>query len=198
MILNSVATWAGRVFHPFMLPIYLLLDILVISPYGRIVPLISKVAIWGTVLTTAILLPSVVIFILKRRGVIKGVSLDNREDRVWPLLSVGVFMSLGYLLLMLFPMTEIFIRLLFTVAIQVLLVSVVSLYWKISMHAVAWGAMCGIFYVLGPLFRDAFICSVVISGIVISSRLLIGAHNGWQVTAGYVQGVLLTIILLLL
>lgn len=198
MSLNSIATWIGRVFHPFLVPIFVLLEILVLSPYGRIVPMQSRFIVWITVLFCAIVLPGVVIIILQKRGVIKSIGLDRREDRVWPLLSVGLSLSLGYLFLMLFPMTEIFVQILLVIALQVLLIAVVSLYWKISVHSVIWGAVCGIFYVMGPLFRDAFIASVLVSGVVASSRLMVGAHNGVQVVLGYLQGCALTIILLLL
>lgn len=196
MIVKQIATWLSRVLHPFFLPIYTLLVLLVASPLGRLISIKSQLMVWVTTIMCAIVLPIMVIYILKRFGVLKHKSLDNREDRAWPLCALGVFLTLGAFFLMLFPSTEIFSQLLFVVSLQVLLFAVISLYWKISMHAMAWGVLCGLFLILGPVFKWAFVLSLICAGVVISSRLILKKHNGWQVLAGFAQGVILTMIFL--
>lgn len=196
MILKHIAKWLSRVLHPFMMPIYILLELLVVSPLGKLIPIKSQVMVWVIVVFCSIILPILVIMILKRFGVLKERNLDNREDRAWPLLALGIFLSLGAFFLMKFQATELFSQLLFVTSMQVLLFAAISLYWKISMHAMAWGEACCLFLMLGPVFKLPFIISLICAGVVCSSRLILRKHNCWQVLAGFAQGVILTMILL--
>lgn len=195
-MIKHIAKWISRVFHPFMIPIYALLVLLVLSPLGKLIPTSSQMMIWMTTIVAAIILPMLVILILKHFGVLKKRNLDDREDRAWPLLALGVFLALGAFFLRLFPSTEIFSQLLFITSIQVLIFAVITLYWKISMHAMAWGELCGLFLMLGPIFKWAFVLSLICAGVVISSRLILRKHNGLQVLAGFAQGVIVTMIFL--
>ena len=195
-MIRFIATWTGRVFHPFVVPIYTLLIVLVISPLGRVIPATTQLAVWLSAILSTIILPIAVIAVLKRYGVIKHRNLDDREDRAWPLLALGLFLSLAPLSIAGLQSAEIFIRSYFVMAIQVFIFALVSLYWKISMHAMAWGAISALFLMFGPIFRWAFILSLVIAAFVISSRLILGKHNGLQVLAGFLQGFVVTVILL--
>lgn len=195
-MIYSIATWISRVFHPFVVPIYALLIILVISPLGRVIPMTTQVAVWVSTIISAIVMPIATFATLKHFGVIKHKNLDNREDRLWPLLALGLSFSLSSIFIGGLQASEIFVRTYFVMAIQVFIFALISLYWKISMHAMAWGAISALFLMFGPIFRWAFILSLVIAAFVISSRLILGKHNGLQVLAGFLQGLIVTVILL--
>ena len=195
-MIHSIATWIGRVFHPFVVPIYALLIILVISPLGRVIPVSTQFAVWISTIISAIVMPIAVFAILKRFGVITNKNLDNHEDRVWPLISLAMSFSVASIFLSGMQSSEIFIRTYFVIAIQVFIFAVISLFWKISMHAMAWGAISALFLMFGPIFRWAFVLSMILAAFVISSRLILGKHSGLQVLAGFLQGLIVTVILL--
>ena len=194
--MNKIAKIVGWVMHPFFVPIYLLLVILVFSPFKRLLPIETLWGTWLIVIFSSIIIPFAVIVALKHFKVIKSITLDDREDRAWPMLVEGVMLALGSLILMLFPMAESFTTIMSVISLLILLGAFITLYWKISVHAMVWGAVCGIFLIFGPLLKWAFIASIIIAGVVCTSRLLLGKHNGWQVLAGFMCGIVMTTLLL--
>ena len=81
-MIYSIATWISRVFHPFVVPIYALLIILVISPLGRVIPMTTQVAVWVSSIISAIVMPIATFATLKHFGVIKHKNLGHPDTAV--------------------------------------------------------------------------------------------------------------------
>ena len=194
-MMEKIAKIVGWVMHPFFVPIYVLLVILVFSPFRKILPIETLWGIWLIVILSSIVIPFAVIVALKHFKVIKSITLDEREDRAWPMFVEGLMLTIGSWVLEQFPMADSFISVLFTISLLILFGALITLYWKISIHALAWGVVCGIFLIFGPILKWAFVTSIIIAGVVSSSRLLLGKHTGLQVLAGFMCGIVLTTLL---
>ncbi len=69
---------------------------------------------------------------------------------------------------------------------------VVSLYWKISLHLTAMGAVVALLVVMniagvGDMMVPLMI-AILCAGALASARLYLGCHNGQQVLAGFCGG----------
>lgn len=83
------------------------------------------------------------------------------------------------------------------ISIAVLMTAFISIFWKISAHAIALGASLMIFLLVytiipNPDFIYVIIGTLLISGITLSSRLYLNGHTPGQVYAGYVLGMVIS------
>ena len=79
------------------------------------------------------------------------------------------------------------------IAVAILITAIISRYWKISAHAVGIGGLCGCcallnLHYLQPNLFMVLIVSILLAGIVLSSRVYLQAHTLSQVYAGWVLG----------
>ncbi len=69
-----------------------------------------------------------------------------------------------------------------------------NIFFKISMHALAVGGLCAFFIIFGmhdPFATGLYISvSVLIAGIVCSSRMLLNAHKAFEIIMGLLVGVI--------
>lgn len=121
------------------------------------------------------------------------ISLNNHRDRVFPLLSSAVFYYLGYMLLSKANAFQIFKLFMLGSVFLILILLVISFYWKISNHTAAIGALTGT--LLSLSFRTgnnpvlSLVLVILVSGIVGTARLILNKHDIWQILAGYGVGV---------
>ena len=80
----------------------------------------------------------------------------------------------------------------FAAAVLSLIVTVINFWWKISLHSVGAGALVGLVFILSlkmltPL-EWYLISTVIIGGLVLSSRLKLNIHSPQQVWIGLFTG----------
>jgi hypothetical protein len=75
----------------------------------------------------------------------------------------------------------------------VIVLFMISIFFKVSMHAVASGGAIGIFIVLlltsSANMMTATFVTLILAGIVGTSRLALGAHKPSEVWLGYIVGI---------
>jgi hypothetical protein len=142
----------------------------------------------------SILLPAYFVYSLKRNGAISSYEMESLSDRRWPmifssaLLCFNVFLmhraQAGVELQGYFLMT----------ATAALIASVISQFYKISLHTLGVGFIFGILLFLSSHgasdLRSAMILVALIAGIIGSSRLYLGVHDKAQVYLGFITGIL--------
>jgi hypothetical protein len=163
-------------------------------------PTRTKIFFLINFLLYSLLLPAIAILLLRYTKRIDSVELDNKNQRFAPLIltSLSSFL-LMYLLIgirdtfhisaHLFGMTAagFFVTLFF---------GLINLKTKISLHAGGVGMLVG--FIVAYSFNHAFIViwpiilSVLIAGMVISSRLILNKHTPKQVYLGFLLGSLIT------
>jgi hypothetical protein len=78
---------------------------------------------------------------------------------------------------------------------------IISLFWKISLHSAGIGGITGLIIILSVAYSIdmTFFLSaaILISGLIITIRLVLNTHTVLQLVAGYVLGALAVIGLML-
>lgn len=141
--------------------------------------------------------PLVSILLMKPLGFINSLQMPTNRERTIPLMVSMIFffwasqtisnMSGGSL-----PMILKILMLGNFYGIVVLFL--VNIFTKISMHTAAAGGMLGILIVLqliGPVnIMVPFFVALVIAGIIGTSRLILGSHQKGDIWLGYIVGIL--------
>jgi membrane-associated phospholipid phosphatase len=75
----------------------------------------------------------------------------------------------------------------------VILLTIISFFWKISAHMTGLGGLLAVVLILGnkfPTFEVLYplLCALLLCGVVASSRLLLQAHRPVEVYAGWMLG----------
>ncbi|MDD3108527.1 MAG: hypothetical protein PHV49_04870 [Alistipes sp.] len=202
---NSFFYRIGRtlsvLFHPFGIPTLGTL-ILLFGPTIMVhLPSTVKWFLVGIVVLNTLLLPILCIGILQWFKLIPNLSLQEREDRVLPM----VVVSLCYLLciLVLSERTYAFLITRFMIAGVGCILSTffINFYWKISLHMTAIGGLVGMLGVLSSVglgqLQGYLFGALIAGGALGSARLYLGYHRIEQIAAGFVLGLGVSIGLIL-
>lgn len=151
--------------------------------------------------------PSILIYYLFRSGYIPSLYLDNRLDRRLPYFITGIIYSaLTFLFatrMQLVSETSPEISVILgSITVSILLVGLVSLYWKISAHSVGIGGVLGTLIAIILKFGETeliFILALLTSlaGLIMSARLHLNAHTLRQVSIGFIVGMAIGILAVL-
>jgi hypothetical protein len=156
----------------------------------------------GIVFFTTFFLPAAFIFFMIKRGMIGSLYIDAREERTVPYVITIVFFILTYYLLRRIQLSQVYSLFMIGAALLVISVFVINLFWKISSHMAAIGALTGmtigLSYFLGMIFLNIIIVAMVLSGVVGYARLRLNAHTPAQVYGGFLLGSILVTILFVL
>jgi len=160
------------VLHPFLVPLYMVLLLLLAGTVYSLYPLKVKIyLIWVTLLFTTII-PVLVIALLKSYRKIGDALCAVAIARI--------------------PSAQMLSRFMFAGACCVAVCLFVSFYWKISLHMTALGAAVAFIVLIniasgGGLFA-AFVAALLAAGALGSARLKLGYHTLSQVAVGFATG----------
>jgi membrane-associated phospholipid phosphatase len=197
----TLARFLSVVFNPLLMPTLLFGTLLWLSPGVLGLDVFSptlRLSVGLLILVGTFGVPALLIYYLYRSGLIASVHLDNRAERKLPFLLTGLVYA-GLTFMFRFRMSllsesspEIAVML-GGITISVLLVGVVSLWWKISAHGAGMGGAVGALLAVMSRFGEPTLfwpalVSVVLAGLVGSARLQLNAHTPAQVLAGTTLG----------
>jgi hypothetical protein len=158
--------------------------------------------IYGIVICFTIILPLLSIFFLIKKGMVDSLEMSNHKERSLPLFITVLWMSLGfYMLRNILGYAPILKAEIIGAILIVLFAAIISKFWKISLHLLAIGGVVGIFIALqliegGVMYLLLFF--ILLSGILGIARIAQKAHNHTQVYVGFLLGVSVELITLLL
>ena len=164
--LSNGISWA---LHPFLLPLYMIGVLLTLTVFAHY-PSGVKIYLLWVVALYAIIIPLLALGVLRSLGRISDYRIDDRRERLLPLLR----------------------KFMIAAACCEVMCLVVSLYWKISLHLTAMGAVVALLVVMniagvGDMMVPLMI-AILCAGALASARLYLGCHNGQQVLAGFCGG----------
>ncbi|HLP72784.1 MAG TPA: hypothetical protein VK155_07775 [Bacteroidales bacterium] len=185
------------IFHPLFMPVYGLAIILSgYTPFGYMqIPV--KNLLFLIIVVNNVLLPLALLPFLMYMNFISSWTLEEREERVVPLIITTILYATSSYILYRFPVPFFLKEFFFSVFLVSLVMTVVNFRWKISLHAVAAGAITGLILILSfRLYSHLFgglLLVIVAAGLIMSARLKMNLHNPRQVWTGFSAGfVLLT------
>ena len=191
-----LAKLLSRLLHPIFIPTITLaiistkfLNIIILSNQLNII-------IIGTVIFT-LLFPLLSILYLLFTKRIKSLQIEEKEERILPILFTIIWMLIGYYflgnILEYAPVVNsIYLGMIATLGITLL----ITKYWKISLHMAAIGGCFGVFlnlqYIYGGVINYV-IFILILSGLLGYSRAILKAHNMRQIYSGFLLGVLILV-----
>jgi hypothetical protein len=142
-----------------------------------------------TFLFFAIIVPGMYLLWLIEIKKITDVHLADRKDRKWPFLLAGVSSLIGAVILIFLGAARPVIVIGTTYAINAMVVALITLFWKISIHTALFSAVATIaVIVFGSAFWWLYLILVPLGW----SRIHRHRHTVWQAVAGALLAFVLT------
>lgn len=188
------------VLHPFLLPVYMIVLLLTATTFA-LFPANMKFYLLWVVLLYAVLIPLLALGVLRSLGRISSYRVDDRRERLLPLLVGAACYLLCAITLAKIPSVVFLRKFMVAAACCEVLCLVVSLRWKISLHLTGMGATVALLVVMNIVSVGHMLVPLSVAilgaGALASARLYLGCHNGMQVLAGFGGGFLVATLALL-
>lgn len=184
-------TIISYLFHPLLMPSMTFLILYWLMP--ELIKPLTLVTLPFLFITT-FLIPLLSISMLKFSGSISSFKLENREERVMPFLFVSIFYGLTtYLFVFKIQVNEVIAILLAATTVLVAVLTLITVWFKISIHAAGISGVVGFFLVFGVRYPDSqalypLVVLLISAGLVMSARLQLNAHTPKEILAGTVTG----------
>lgn len=192
-MIEKLARLVSTIFHPLIIPSIGFLLFLNSGFTFAAINVEAKKYVMLVVFFTTCVLPMISISILALNPRF-DVSMSKSRDRILPLFSTAVFYYIGFFLLGRMKALPAFKIFLLASILVILALMLVSYWWKISNHMASIGGLTGATFALAfrtgvnPVYSILIV--VLLSGLIGSSRLMLGKHNLTQLIAGYLLGFL--------
>ena len=187
--------------HPMFMPILALHLTLLTLPSLAFTLSQNLLLIYGILIFSTMVLPLISIFWLMQKGKVSSLEMSNHKERSLPLFKTVIWMSFGYYLLQnLLFYTPILKAELLGAILIILLAAIISKFWKISLHLLGIGGVVGVFIALQIIHGDflyLLLLFILLSGLLGVARIKQKAHNYAQVYAGFLVGLSVELITLL-
>jgi membrane-associated phospholipid phosphatase len=197
MVLVYLARIFSLIFHPLLLATYMF------SLFAFVFPVafdpIKEDGTWRFIFLlfcVTFVLPVLMISLLKTLGITSSFTMYTRKDRVLPFTMITVFYTaVTYVF---YNRAEVslndnFLKFLVIINALVVVCSIVTIFYKVSVHSVGIWGLIGIFLSLNqisetPVLFYPLIITIVLAGVVMSSRLKLQVHSLGEVVVGSLVG----------
>jgi hypothetical protein len=182
------------------MPLYCLFIILSAPTLFDFIPFQIKRLLLLVVLINNVCMPLMLMAYLRFRKLITSVVIDNREERVLPLILTTFFYFVTVYIFIKYHIPVFIKMFVLTAAIISLAVMIINFWLMISIHAAGAGALLATVLVLSVKMHTPLtwflVPAVLIAGIVLSSRLLLNSHTPREAWSGFLLGFGVTALLL--
>ena len=191
-LLEKTAKIISVIFHPLFIPLYGLIIIFTAPTFFWYVPLKVKGILLLIVATNNIIIPITLMPFFRYRNIISSWMIETRKDRMAPLITVSMFYLITSFIMQRLPIPFFIKAYVFSASLVVIAVTVINFWWKISIHSVGAGALAGVVIVLSVAMTVPLtwflIPVILISGLILSSRLKLNSNNITEVYVGFLSG----------
>ncbi len=186
------------IFFPGFLPVYGLLIIFnaptlfayeLAARYGSLKGIILLLAFVNMTVVPVALMP-----LLKYRNIISSYNMNTRSDRIVPMAIGSLMYLVTTIIFYSFQIPGIIKSFILATTILSVLILVITFRWKISIHSAGLGSLLATVMALSVRMyanlAAIWIPLILISGLVMASRLYLNSHNPSQIYAGFALGFL--------
>lgn len=192
--LDTLAKIIAVIFHPLLMPVYGMAIIFSAPTLFGYLPFTVKKLLFLIMLVNNVLLPLSLLPFFFHRNIISSWSISERKERYIPLIITTILYCATSYIIFRFPIPVFLKSFIFATAFLSLIVTVINLWWKISLHSVGAGALIALVLILSlKMFTPLMwylISAILAGGLVLSSRLKLNFHNPQQVWIGIFTGFL--------
>ena len=157
-------------------------------------PMESRWVILTAVFFLTFVIPAIGTYFMVRLGLVTNMQVRERAQRRLPFLFTTLcYASTTYIFGQEEVFGNLFYYLMLVITLSVFASYLVSLFWKISAHAVGMGGTLGALVFLHALLPDLLLMNlivvfIILTGAVLSARLALQQHTPAQVYAGFFTG----------
>jgi len=180
------------ILHPIFMPLIVIWISLNYVEYFQLVfsnytkPLYIIIAVFTLILP---LISSVLFVIFKK---VESLEMRTKEERNGPIFVSIMIMIIGYPFFKSISQLSPYLTSVYLSSVFILIIAfLITKRWKISLHMLGIGGATGSFIALNYIFGGMFfwvILFLFLSGLLVSARLNLKAHNRSQVYAGFLLG----------
>ena len=190
------------ILHPIFMPILALyLSLKQIPSIGFAITNYQNY-IYLVLIFSTVILPLISIFFLIKSGKVSSLEMSNHKERSVPLFRTALWMGLGYYILENILVFSPIIKAELIGAISIILIaSIISKYWKISLHLLGIGGLVGVLIALEIIYgnlQHLIIIFILLSGVLAMARIKEKAHNYPQVYIGFLGGLSVELLIILI
>jgi hypothetical protein len=195
---KRAANFISYLFHPLLFPTLGTLFIIAANPHLFGFYPIKAQILWVIIIFIfTFLCPIVWLLIMKQLEMIDDLKFENSKDLIIPYIAIATFYLFMYRLFKptseLTPYSNELISLMMMGAsLSIFIGFFINIFRKISIHAIAAGAFVGLTLCMMRLsdydLKFFFIFLILISGLVGTARMMLGAHKPNEIWAGYLTG----------
>lgn len=196
-MLIRISKLVSLLFIPLVMPLLALYLAMRFDPYMALFLSPEKAKLTLIVVGMAtFLFPLINLVILRKFGVITSYWLKDRKERIAPTISTILYFGLGYFLIQKGYLPTALYSLYLGALFSAVLAMLITLKWKISLHAIGISGVVGGMYGLFKLHEfvnwPVLIALIIIAGWVMTARIALKAHTPAQVYAGAALGFTVT------
>ncbi len=189
---KKIALFISVLFHPLLMPFLGLVIILKADTYISFIELRLMIKILLFIFILTVILPlSFLPFYLYAR-VVRKAEMNSTRERVIPYFLTFILFYIAHFIVKKLPLNDIYSLFLFAVSVSVLVMSIITYFWKISAHMVGVGGLNGLVISLslryGVNFMVIMIIVIILAGVTAYSRLILASHKPSQVYSGFALG----------
>ncbi len=192
---KQLASGISWVAHPLLMPTYLFILLQAFVP-ATLEPMNGRIALYVLLLIflTTFLIPVLSLLGLKGTRTISHLRLEDRKERILPFIFITVFYLItAYLFKVRLELNPMLQMMFISMGFIVFMVTLLTFFFKISIHAAGAGGLAGYFLALAYFFPDQrvylpFAGILLVSGFIMSSRLKLNVHTPVEVYLGFCLG----------
>jgi hypothetical protein len=191
--MRKAAILISWLFQPLLMPLFGALLFISMPIYSfRLLstPLKGYILVCNALFT--LVLPVIGIFILYRNKLISDINMENRSDRNLPVLFTLLCHGANFYFLRKVHLPNVYYLFLLSAMVSLIMVWLISFYWKISMHMTGIGGLCGSVLLMNLIFAGSLHLYLavlfLIAGGIGSARLILDAHSPPQIALGFLAG----------
>jgi hypothetical protein len=193
-VIRIVAKVISYIFHPLFIPVYIALFVFLVRPHlFSTGPYFQKVMKLFRFIIMYTFFPLVTVLLAKGLGFLSSIYLKTQRDRVIPYIACGIyFFWMAYVSRHLEDTTPAEIQLTIAIFLTSSLGLIANIYMKVSMHAMSMGILVIFILMLatvqGENFNVYIAASILLAGIVCTSRLIVSDHTSKEIYTGLLIG----------
>jgi hypothetical protein len=191
-----LARLVSYLFHPLLVGIYMAAYMIFINPvYYNYVDPREKILSLATVFNNNFVFPVIVVLLLKGLGFIKSIYLNTAKERIVPYMASIIFFFWTWYVFYNKPDAPQTMKdMLQGIFYASIIAMTANIYFKISMHAIGMGGLIGMMLMIlfeGMMMSPLpFIVSILLTGLVMTSRLIASDHEKGDIAAGFLAGLI--------
>lgn len=192
--MRILAKLISIVFHPLLLTSYLLILIHFYFPAMLMIAPQNFRPVLAFTFCFTFLFPAITILMFKQFGTISSYSMELRMERIIPFIGISItYVVMTFLFYYRVSFSPNFNSLILLVTALVVTATVITFFYKVSVHSLAmWGGI-GMMMTLNKAMEQTYLIwptalIIAAAGAVMSARLYLNAHTPRQIMVGGLVG----------